>query len=209
MTPPPGVTLRAGEPGDASHFAALAEAAGGGMWRALLGARAPDLLAKVFAEPDHDLSMDRTTWAWDTARTPDRRLGMLQGFSGRSHDESGPRTVSVLMRHLGLRAVLSLPSYVAARPLLEFMDEVPGDDWYVQMVAVDPDARGRGVGTLLMAEAERQAAAAHCSRLALDVDTDNAGARRLYERLGYQVIAESPAAPILGDTRVLRMVRSP
>ena len=175
------------------------------MWEALVGKRAPKLLAKVFLERDHDLSMDRTVFAWDTATG--RRLGMLSGFTGDSHEEAGPRTVSVLMRHLGLRAVLSLPSYVAARPLLDFMDQVPGDDWYVQMVAVDPDARGRGVGSALLAEAERRARQTDCVRLALDVDADNTGARRLYERLGYTVVAESPAAPILGDTRVMRMVR--
>ncbi len=197
------MVLKPGRPGDAEHFAVLAEAAAGGMWSTLLGRRAPKLLAKVFLEPDHDLSLDRTVFAWRA----DRRLGLLSGFSGQSHDESGPRTVSVLLRHLGLRAVLALPAYVAARPLFEFMDQVPGDDWYVQMVAVDPDGRGQGVGTVLMAEAERRAREAGCVRLALDVDKRNTGAQRLYERLGYAVIAESPAAPILGDARVLRMVR--
>ena len=40
-----------------------------------------------------------------------------------------------------------------------------------------------------------------------DLDLDNEGARRLHERWGMTVEAESPSVPFMPDQRVLRMVK--
>jgi len=63
-------------------------------------------------------------------------------------------------------------------------DEVPE----VCNVGVLEQHRGRGIGTALMSEAERLARPR--GRLRLGVGTDNPGARRLYERLGYRGLGE-------------------
>ena len=49
-----------------------------------------------------------------------------------------------------------------------------------------PERRGRGTGTLLMAEAERLARERGATQVKLAVGVDNHDARRLYERLGYR-----------------------
>lgn len=54
-------------------------------------------------------------------------------------------------------------------------------------IAVAPDWRGRGVGTALMLAAEDWARANGAERMILDLNAANAGALRLYERLGYEV----------------------
>jgi ribosomal protein S18 acetylase RimI-like enzyme len=56
---------------------------------------------------------------------------------------------------------------------------------YVEELAVTVAWRGRGVGTRLMAEVERWARQHGARSVALDTMETNAGARRLYERLGY------------------------
>ena len=56
-------------------------------------------------------------------------------------------------------------------------------------LAVAPDWRGRGVGSALMRAAEDWARAHGAERMVLDLDVHNAGAQRLYERLGYEVEA--------------------
>lgn len=68
-----------------------------------------------------------------------------------------------------------------------------GERWYVMNVVTAPEARGRGVGRLLMQEQERRARAAGLARWALSVKRDNAVARRLYERCGMQVRCEATA----------------
>jgi ribosomal protein S18 acetylase RimI-like enzyme len=57
--------------------------------------------------------------------------------------------------------------------------------YYVCGMAVDPVHRGKGIGTRLLAEAERVCRERGLSKLSLIVFEQNAGARRLYERAGY------------------------
>ena len=53
-------------------------------------------------------------------------------------------------------------------------------------IAVAPEARGAGVGEALLAAAERGARARGRDMFRLEVRTENAAARRLYERRGYR-----------------------
>jgi ribosomal-protein-alanine N-acetyltransferase len=53
-------------------------------------------------------------------------------------------------------------------------------------IAVAASERGNGIGEALLAAAERAARKRGCRRLRLEVRSDNAGARRLYERHGYR-----------------------
>lgn len=52
-------------------------------------------------------------------------------------------------------------------------------------IATHAEARGKGVGSALMEAAEQAARRRRCTALRLEVRTDNEGAIRLYERLGY------------------------
>jgi ribosomal protein S18 acetylase RimI-like enzyme len=73
-------------------------------------------------------------------------------------------------------------------PLHELMNLAP-NTWYVHVLAAYPEHRGRGVGTALLREADRRAAAAGTEGLSLVMSDTNAGARRLYERYGYREAA--------------------
>lgn len=55
-------------------------------------------------------------------------------------------------------------------------------------IASKPEARGKGVGSALIAAVEAAARARQCRSLRLEVRTDNETAMRLYERLGYRQI---------------------
>ncbi len=60
------------------------------------------------------------------------------------------------------------------------------DEFIVDSLAVDRSARGMGIGTALMRKAERQARSMGKRSMSLGVIGENAGAIRLYERLGYR-----------------------
>ena len=59
----------------------------------------------------------------------------------------------------------------------------------IYSVVVAPIARGQGLGTRLVATAERHTRAAGRSRLRLEVRVDNQPARSLYEQRGYAEVA--------------------
>lgn len=62
-----------------------------------------------------------------------------------------------------------------------------GADADVQTVAVLPEARGLGIGSLLVTELETAARERACSRMLLEVRSDNVPAQRLYERAGFRI----------------------
>jgi ribosomal protein S18 acetylase RimI-like enzyme len=77
------------------------------------------------------------------------------------------------------------------RPLVE-LEALAPDALYVNVLATLPQARGRGFGTMLLHHAERMARDAGRPRLSLIVADSNAGARRLYGRVGYREVAARP-----------------
>jgi len=78
------------------------------------------------------------------------------------------------------------PSYRESDPVLvpySVLEE--GNSYYICGMAVDEEQRGKGIGKLLLNEAERTAHALGFSKLSLIVFEQNAGAKRLYDRHGY------------------------
>ena len=73
----------------------------------------------------------------------------------------------------------------------ELANLVPGY-WYINVVAMMPKARGKGLGAALLNEAEAQARSSGCPGLALVVAATNVGAIRAYARAGYREVARRP-----------------
>ena len=68
-----------------------------------------------------------------------------------------------------------------------FLDkEADEGDFYIDTVCVDDRCRGRGIGTMLLKEAEKAALQKGYSRLSLNVAQDNPVAKKLYESIGYK-----------------------
>ncbi|HKP50573.1 MAG TPA: GNAT family N-acetyltransferase [Gemmatimonadales bacterium] len=73
---------------------------------------------------------------------------------------------------------------------------------YIQTICVDPARRGQGLGSMLVEFAERRILA-ESPNVFLCVSSFNPGARRLYERLGYQVIGELADYLVRGHSEIL------
>ncbi len=76
-------------------------------------------------------------------------------------------------------------------PLQELEDLAPAS-WYVNVLAAEPDYRGKGLGTKLLGIADELAAACGTSSLSLIVSDANADAHRLYLRCGYREAGARP-----------------
>lgn len=66
---------------------------------------------------------------------------------------------------------------------------------YLISMWVAPEARGRGIGAALVGEVVAWARGSGLRRLYLDVGLHNAGARRLYERMGFVPTGAMPQTP--------------
>jgi ribosomal protein S18 acetylase RimI-like enzyme len=67
-----------------------------------------------------------------------------------------------------------------------------------RMLVVDPAARGRGVGELLVQTCLERARAAGKRRMVLSTDPSMTAAHRLYERLGFTRLPERDWSPLPG-----------
>lgn len=76
-------------------------------------------------------------------------------------------------------------------PLQELENLAPGT-WYVNVLAVLPPYRGRGLGTEMLRRAEERGDECGCRGMSVIVSNTNFGARRLYERMGYAETATRP-----------------
>lgn len=84
----------------------------------------------------------------------------------------------------GVRSIIGFVSVWARVPQDE-PDEPAGDYAFVSDLVVLPESRGRGAGTALLAEAERHARSRGATTFKIGVLARNAGARRLYEKIGF------------------------
>jgi ribosomal protein S18 acetylase RimI-like enzyme len=83
------------------------------------------------------------------------------------------------------------------RPLVELESLAPGS-WYINAVATYEACRGKGFGNRLMILASELGRACGCANLSLIVASGNLGAKRLYERLGYRIVAQRPVVEFPG-----------
>lgn len=83
------------------------------------------------------------------------------------------------------------------QPLVRLEAFAPGS-WYVNVVAVLPEYRGKGLGSLLLADAERRAHEVGARSLSLIVASENPNALRLYEHVGYRALERRPVVGFPG-----------
>ena len=111
-----------------------------------------------------------------------------------------PRTL--FRRFSPLRAVLILIN------MLLFYSPPRQGVLVVDQLAVAPSARGKGVGTLLLEAAEARGRAMGVPTMALSVISENEGAIRLYERMGYvrtQAVGGALVRMVVKSAEVWRM----
>jgi ribosomal protein S18 acetylase RimI-like enzyme len=115
-------------------------------------------------------------------------IGLAVRLPGREWRRLRVPSGLVMMRAAGRRHVRTLLRRGRIQDRL--IPPVPRDAMFVPGVAVVPDRRGQGVGTLLLGRVIAEAADQGLRAVVLDVDADNEDAIRLYQRIGFLIIAE-------------------
>ncbi len=162
-----------------------------------MAVRSADARVRILAE---SIVRDRAMVALDGGR-----IVGLAGFHDDRRHFTGAGSFGTLSRHVGWAKALWAALVFA---LLEREPE-PGE-LLMDGIAVDASARGQGVGTALLERLYAYAALRGYERIRLEVIDTNPGARRLYERVGFEAV-ETSHYPILkramGFSAVTTMVR--
>jgi ribosomal protein S18 acetylase RimI-like enzyme len=111
--------------------------------------------------------------------------GLLLAYPGKIIFKLNWMTGWDLLQVLGLAYTIRL---AMSQPAYGDLKETEPDEFYISNLAVFPDYQGNGIGTLLMAYAEKLAREAALKKSSLIVAFGHENARRLYEKLGYKVI---------------------
>ena len=169
-------SIRPATTDDAGLLAELIDLAGEGL---------PSYLWAAIAEPGESV--------WDVgARRAKRQEG---GFSYRNAwvIEADGKVAGSLIGYPLSKAPEAIGPDTPAMfvPLLE-LENIAAGSWYINVVAVFPGLQGRGLGSRLLEVAEDRALSQGCRQTSLIVFDRNEGARGLYERHGYRVIARRP-----------------
>jgi ribosomal protein S18 acetylase RimI-like enzyme len=83
--------------------------------------------------------------------------------------------------------VVQVGDGIVRKAVLDWTHNSDGTPW-LWLGSVDPAFRGRGLGALGLAEAERRARERGHATIEMSVDDDNPRARDLYLRKGYSVV---------------------
>ncbi len=118
-------------------------------------------------------------------------LAQLADAAGRAAEAELYVAVDADARLLG--AVLFAP------PLSPYGEIAEPGEAVFRMLAVDPAARGRGVGEALVRACIARARALGCSVLRLSTQRDMSAAHRLYQRLGFVRTPERDWEPLPGN----------
>jgi ribosomal protein S18 acetylase RimI-like enzyme len=86
----------------------------------------------------------------------------------------------------------------AFAPVLE-LEAVAAGSWYLNVISVYPEFRGRGLGAALLRKAENIARLAAATQISLIVQESNVGALRFYLRYGFGEWARRRYVPFPGS----------
>lgn len=200
---PPRIAIRAARPDDAPLAAQLFRLSMGGLAELLFDddPRQTEMtLIRLFTRNAGRFGYGVTVVA-EVERKP---LGVLAAFSGAALPRLNMEAFAAFPKVLGLAGTSRL--FWRAVPHAS-IEEAKTDEYYVSNVGVLPEAQGRGIGTRLMRFAEEAAQAGGLTKCSLLVGTANHGARRLYERLGYEVVfTRAHANPALSYNRMVKQL---
>jgi len=113
---------------------------------------------------------------------------MILGYDWISKKQEDWTTGFLLLKYMKIDFIKKLPLLLKAMTATGWIHE---KEYYISNIAVFPEYRGTGIGTALMIKIEKYAKRKGLKKIALDVEVENSGAVKLYQRLGYRITKES------------------
>jgi ribosomal protein S18 acetylase RimI-like enzyme len=205
--PPLAVSYRPARSSDSETVARLFFQTMGTLGSYVFGRNDPEetirFLARIYPLEGHRYSVSFST----LAESDGAAVGLLHAIPGRELARATRRLVQAVWQRHGPRDAFGLMR--RAWPLA-FEPDATEEEYYIECLSVAPACQNRGIGALLLAEADRQASKAGYRYCSLGVFFENEGAQRLYERSGFRVerkVFTRLHAPGVGYEGFYRMVK--
>ena len=167
------ICLRQAHKNDAADLAILDDIAGHGIsswfWRK----------AKRDGEGDNALEIGRERFRDETSV-----FGWKNATVAHEEEDILGSVTSYVMEALGSSEQQFKRDASTFVPIFELFDEVVGD-WFIDSLAVYREARGRGVGSMLVDDSLEKAKSSGADRASLVVEDSNHAARQIYETRGF------------------------
>ena len=139
------------------------------------------IFCQAFAYPQHALSYEHA----QVIEVLNQPAGVMISYPGSLKRQADEKVHQVMARILPLRKLPKI--LVNLADLTRIKQDVSAQDYYILGLSIVPEFRNQGLGTYLLAQAEKQAYAHNCQTLLLDVTYANTLAKALFENLGYRV----------------------
>ncbi|XGV96175.1 MAG: GNAT family N-acetyltransferase [Leptolyngbya sp. BL-A-14] len=179
------ITLRPAIADDVDWAAPLFFAAGPALFSYIFASpfeESEAIFCQAFAYPQHALSYEHA----QIVEVLDQPVGVMISYPGSLKRQADEKVHQVMARILPLRKLPKI--LVNLADLTRIKQDISAQDYYILGLSILPEFRQQGLGTYLLAQAEKQAYAHDCDAIALDVTYANTPARALFERLGYRVV---------------------
>lgn len=176
--------IRKALPADAEDFASLVLMSAPSLFPAIYGAGVADVMQHLFCRSCNLFSFEHTFFA----ELGGRKIGMVLGYDWQVKGKENWQTGSLLLEKMRSNFRRKLPYLMKFENVIGVVKE---REYYISNIAVYPEYRAAGIGTRLIFVAEKEAKNSGAERVALDVEVENTGASRLYQRLGYSIVNES------------------
>ena len=209
------VRFRAAERSDVEALARFADLASRGS-----GPLGPFDLAFPGPEPERLATLARIAatptvgWLhWSLFRVAEADGRVAAGAAGLAADEvTTDERVRAVLGEIGWSEEEIDAAYERLAPALSALPPPPPGAWTIDHVATLPEYRGRGLVSTLLDQVLEEGRRRGFPFAQLDVLIGNDGARRIYERAGFRVVAEyvhPEFQRVLGSPGNLRMVKEP
>jgi len=192
------IMIRKGLPQDAQDFTNLILLSESGLFPAVFGSKVKNVLQRLFRQRRNLFSFEHSYFI----EVDDTKSGMALGYDWKTLRGEEWRTGLLLIKYMKLEFFARILSLLKA---LSLTGKVEDNEYYVSNIAVYPEFRSANLGTNLLLKVEEEAKSCGATKMALDVEADNQGAIKLYNRLGYSVVGKPRRAKI--DRKNFTLVR--
>jgi len=174
------IIIRGGLPKDAQDFTNLILLSGPNLFPAIFGSGVRSSIQNLFRQRKNLFSFEHSYFI----EVDHTKAGMIIGYDWKTERREKWKTGLLLIKYMKQKFFTQIQSSLKAQSIV---GRVEDNEYYISNVAIYPEFRGNNLGTNLFLKVENEAKRFGAAKCTLDVEVDNQGAIRLYNRLGYSV----------------------